>query len=68
MLSNKIVSYKRRYEGGKAYIDMKFDKDLFLDTRDQLEFYYERSKAIFALIQGIKTKGQAQLKAYEAYT
>jgi hypothetical protein len=47
---------------------MKFDKDLFLDTRDRLEFYYERSKEIFTLIQGIKVKGQGQLKAYEAYS
>lgn len=36
--------------------------------RDKLEFYYQRSKEIFTEIQSIKVKGQAQLKAYEAYT
>jgi len=47
---------------------MKFDKELFLEMRDRLESFYERSKEIFTLIQSVKTKGQAQLKAYEAYT
>jgi hypothetical protein len=35
-IQNEIVSYKRRYFGGKSELVMNFNKDLFLDMRDQL--------------------------------
>ena len=66
-ISQKIVSYKRRYEGGKSYVDMEFDRELFLEMRDKLELYYDRSKNIFNEIKQRQLKGKAQFEAYEAY-
>lgn len=66
-ISQKIVSYKRRYEGGKSYVDMEFDRELFLEMRDKLELYYDRSKDIFNEIKQRQLKGKAQFEAYEAY-
>lgn len=60
VLSKKIVTYKRRYEGGKSYIDMEFDKEMFLELRDRVENHYEQSKSIFNSIREGGFKGKEQ--------
>jgi hypothetical protein len=46
---------------------MTFDKDMFLEMRDRLEFIYERSKELFIAIREGKFKGKEQFEAYEGY-